>query len=480
MLQATTTTTSTTSTGSPSGSVAITSGVAGPFGDWSATPLALSSTWGTSGATGAFTWAYPMRVPQVPAGPSPELSLSYSSAVSDGRIASTNNQSGLIGEGFDVGGSFIERTYKSCAQDETAGANNVGLSAPDLCWGPENATLSLNGNGTELVKDKTTGTWYPKRDDGTRIEQIASGGAKGEYWKVTTTDGTQYFFGQQADAASAWTVPVYGNHAGEPGHATAFKDSSREQVWRWNLDRVIDPSGNTASYFYTTESNQYRPFYGDAAVSYVAGGYLNRIEYGTHPDDGVAEAPAKVEFTHTPRCITNLAVPDSWCSSAQSATTAYHWPDTPVDLICETATGCETYAPTFFNRTRLAKITTYASVGSGYQPVDSWALSQRFVPQGDGIGLEYATGIMLRLEAVTHTGNGGPRDDVTLPAVKFDYTALKNRVEVADTGADGLCRHRVTSVRTESGGRISVQLHDPMRGRADRGPRLRTRTCASR
>ncbi|MBT2500169.1 hypothetical protein J7E25_13835 [Agromyces sp. ISL-38] len=456
MLQSTTTTTTTTSTGSSGGSVAITAGVAGPLGDWSATPLALSSTWGTTGATGAFTWSYPMRAPQVPAGPAPELALSYSSAVSDGRIASTNNQSGLVGEGFDVGASFIERTYKSCADDETSGANNAGLSAPDLCWGPANATLSLNGSGSELVKDQNSGTWHPKRDDGTRIEHITSGGAKGEYWKVTTTDGTQYFFGQQVDASSAWTVPVYGNHADEPGHAASFKDSSDEQVWRWNLDRVIDPSGNTASYFYTAESNNYRPFYGDAAVSYVAGGYLNRIEYGTHADDGVSQAPAKVEFTHTPRCITNLAVPDSWCSGAQSATTGYHWPDTPVDLICETTTGCETYAPTFFNRTRLAKITTYANVGSDFQPVDSWALSQRFVPQGDGIGLEYATGIMLRLEAVAHTGQAGSKDDVALPAVKFDYTALKNRVQAADTGADALYRHRVTSVRTESGGRLSV------------------------
>lgn len=441
---------------SSGGSVGIGSGVAGPLGDWSATSLALSSTWGTSGATGAFTWAYPMRVPKVPAGPSPMVSLSYSSAVSDGRIASTNNQSGLIGEGFDIGGSFIERTYTSCSKDETAGANNIDLSAPDLCWGTENATLSLNGGGSDLVKDKTTGTWHPKQDDGTRIEQVLTGGAKGEYWKVTTTDGTQYVFGQQADAASAWTVPVFGNHAGEPGHASAFKDSSTEQVWRWNLDRVIDPSGNTAAYFYTTESNKYRPFYGDMAMSYISGGYLSRVEYGTHADDGVSNAPAKVEFTNTPRCITNLAVPDSWCSSGQSSTTGFHWPDTPVDLICETATACETYAPTFFNRTRLSKVSTSVSDGSNYVPVDSWTLSQRFVPQGDGIGLEYATGIMLRLEAVTHTGQGGSRADVTLPAVKFSYTALKNRVEVADTGADGLWRHRVTSVRTESGGRVSV------------------------
>nr|WP_169514018.1 RHS repeat-associated core domain-containing protein [Agromyces subbeticus] len=448
--------TAATSPSSSSGSVAVTSGAAGPLGDWSATPLALSSTWGTSGATGAFTWAYPMRAPQVPAGPAPELSLSYSSAVSDGRIPSTNNQAGLIGEGFDIGTSFIERSYKTCADDETSGANNIDLSAPDLCWGPENATLSLNGSGTELVKDQTSGTWHPRRDDGTRIEHLTSGGAEGEHWKVTTTDGTQYFFGRDADAASAWTVPVYSNHPGEPDHATAFKDSSREHVWRWNLDRVIDPSGNTLSYFYTSEVNHYRPFYGTAPVSYVAGGYLNRVEYGTHPDDSVSQAPAKVEFTHGPRCITDLALPDSWCSNAQTATTANHWPDTPVDLICASGAECKTYAPTFFNRTRLSKITTSASDGSVYQSVDSWTLSQRFVPQGSGIDLQPAKGIMLRLDAITHTGNGGPREDLSLPEVRFDYIEMKNRVEDANTGADAFWRHRVRSVRTESGGRISV------------------------
>ncbi|BDZ53053.1 hypothetical protein GCM10025870_01260 [Agromyces marinus] len=204
------------------------------------------------------------------------------------------------------------------------------------------------------------------------------------------------------------------------------------------------------------ETNQYRPFYGDTAVSYVSGGYLDRIEYGIHADDGVTDAPAKVQFTNLPRCITDLTVPNSWCTTTQSSTTVNHWPDTPIDLICQAGTGCTTYAPTFFNRTRLAKITTYASTGSGYQPVDSWAFGQRFVPQGDGDDLVNSVGIMLRLDTVTHTGNGGSRTDVTLPAVRFDYTALKNRVQPTGTLVDELWRQRVSSVRTESGGRITV------------------------
>ncbi|GAA1750476.1 hypothetical protein GCM10009747_04780 [Agromyces humatus] len=443
--------------GAPSGGVAIGAGVAGKLGNWSATSMALSSTWGTSGATGAFTWAYPMRAPQVPAGPAPELSLSYNSAVSDGRIPSTNNQSGLIGEGFDIGASYIERSYESCADDESAGANNKKPSSPDLCWGKENATLSLNGAGSELIKDKGDETWHPRKDDGTRVEHLTSGGAEGEYWKVTTTDGTQYLFGSDAAAKSAWTVPVYGNHDGEPGYETEFVDSDRPQVWRWNLDRVIDPSGNTASYFYTTESNRYTPYYETAApATYTAGGYLKRVEYGMHPDDGVLDAPAKVEFNHAPRCIHDLAAPNSWCAEDETSTKANAWPDTPIDLVCTAGATCKSNAPTFFNRTRLASVTTSVNDGSAYQPVDTWTLSQRFVPPGTGTGLTTAGGIMLRLDAVTHSGNGGTREKVTLPAVRFDYYPAKNRVEAPDTGATALWRQRVNAIGTESGGVISV------------------------
>src|SRR5690606_34178800 len=93
------------------------------------------------------------------------------------------------------------------------------------------------------------------------------GDADGEYWKVTTTDGTQYFFGRNhrpgypadtAETNSTWTVPVYGNHPGEPCYqAGNFAASRCEQAWRWNLDYVIDPHGNTMTYFYERETGAY-------------------------------------------------------------------------------------------------------------------------------------------------------------------------------------------------------------------------------
>lgn len=466
-----------TGTASGAGAVALTAGVAGPQGDWSATGLAPSAAWSVSGSTGSFTWSYPMRVPKAAAGPAPELTIGYSSGAVDGRVPSTNNQAGPVGEGFDLGTSFIERSYTSCSKDETAGANNIGKSAPDLCWGKDNATLSLAGAGSELVKD-SAGVWRPRNDDGTRVEHLTSGGAEGEYWRVTTTDGTQYLFGSQDTARSAWKVPVYGNHPGEKCHGAAFASSQCSQVWRWNLDRVIDPSGNTASYFYTPETNSYRPFYGSGNLAYTAGGRLDRIEYGTRNGLSVT-APAKVEFTNSPRCITDLAQPDSWCTTSQSSTASHHWLDTPIDLICEAAAACTTYAPTFFNRTRLAKIQTYADAGDGYEPADSWTLSQRFSPQGTGISLHTAKGVMLQLAQIEHDAQGGDAltDVTSIPAVKFDYTDLANRVGKPGEAHDALYRPRVHSIRTEAGGRITVAYQSGCANGIPSDPATNTDLC---
>ncbi|MFK4728106.1 RHS repeat-associated core domain-containing protein [Agromyces mediolanus] len=445
--------------------------VAGPRGDWSATSLSPTSTWSTSGATGGFAWSYPMRVPAVPAGPSPQLAISYSSATSDGRIPSANNQSGWVGEGFDVPGGFVERNYRACTKDDGGAANNAGRGGGDLCWGPENATLVFKGAAVELIKGSGD-RWLPKHDDGTRVELLHgawNAGERKEYWKVTTVDGTQYFFGRGKRSAddvalnSAWTVPVYGNHAGEACREPAFAESRCDQVWRWNLDYVVDASGNSMTYFYSTETNRYVYDYtvnGTATVPYTSGGTLARIEYGTRAgQERTSPAPAKVEFTTAPRCVLDISNPAGLCAPGQAGPDSKTWPDTPIDLECKVGETCTTGAPVFFDRHRLAKISTWAHDGSGYRPVDSWALGQRFVAQGDGIGPKDATGAMLRLESIRHTGHGGTdatADDVQLPPNRFVYTGMKNRIDAADDGQEGMERHRLTNVRTEAGASISV------------------------
>ena len=69
------------------------------------------------------------------------------------------------------------------------------------CWAYDNATMSLNGKSTELIRDDATGVWKPKDDDGSKVEKLTGAvngddgdsGDKGEHWRITTTDGTQYY-----------------------------------------------------------------------------------------------------------------------------------------------------------------------------------------------------------------------------------------------------------------------------------------------
>ncbi len=79
-----------------------------------------------------------------PGGPAPDLALAYfvRRAV-DGRTATSNNQGGWVGDGWDSWPGFIERTYQSCVDD------NPSHKTGDQCWFTDNATLSLGVDTVE-------------------------------------------------------------------------------------------------------------------------------------------------------------------------------------------------------------------------------------------------------------------------------------------------------------------------------------------
>lgn len=430
-----------------------------------------------------------MRVPPGLNGPSPDLSLNYSSGSVDGRVSSTNNQSSWVGEGWDLTTGYIERRYVSCSEDMESG-NNAAHETSDLCWKTDNATMMLGGQSRELVKISDGGagdlesTWRAKDDDGTRIqrfEQGANGDDNGEFWIVTTPDGTQYTFGREYRGAdeptgqpndphnlgSAWTVPVYANDAGEPCFQEAsFAGSRCQQAWRWNLDYVKDTSGNSMTFWFTEEGNAYTSNYtatsNGGVVQYVRGGYLHRIDYGQHADtlEGSATnstetgttteptAPAWVEFGTTERC-------NGACTEDEVITedNAPLWPDVPADLICTSATSCPTVgSPAFFTRRKLSTITTYVRDG-GTRLVDQWSLAQGFPDPGD------ATDPSLWLASVQHTGGTGA-SAVPLAPVTFTGEPSANRVDELGDAGPAMKHYRVTSIIDESGGAISIDYTD--------------------
>lgn len=470
---------------------AVTAGTSSGSGNWGATPLSSASSWSVSGGTGSLGWSYPIQVPSPAAGPSPELAIGYSSASLDGRVSSTNNQSSWVGDGWDMTSGFVERRYVPCSEDrdESSGGqnpNNASRKTGDLCWDSDNAFLVFNGTSSALVKDDATDTtdaieWRPESDDGTLVQQYGrpTGTAAesdanwaGEYWKVTTTDGTTYFFGKDGRYSgdtlaqnSRWTVPVYSNHPNEPGYKTAFKDSGHQMGWRFNLDYVRDMSDNTMTYRYENETNRYGANNNTGATrSYTRGGTLDWISYGTRagtePVSATgAGAPHLVDFATAERCL--VAAAD--CEDADRGTTAgaVRWHDTPVDLLCSSNISCpDVRSPAFFSTRRLTTVVTKVNVGGTLTAKDTVTLTQKWRDPGDG------TGRILWLDAIKRTANGpssAATDDVVFDPIRFTGSdPMPGRV--ADTVDDGLPvmnRIRVASITTETGATISIEYTPP-------------------
>jgi RHS repeat-associated protein len=424
-----------------------------------ATSLSPSALWEVSPQTGDFSWSYPLRVPPAPGGLQPELALSYSSSAVDGRTSATNNQASWVGDGWDLSVGYVERVYGGCSDDKDGGTTPPQVG--DLCWKSDNAVAAYGSSGGMLIRDTASGGWRAKNDDGSRIERLTGAGNgddDGEYWRITTVDGTQYFFGSRPDARSTWTVPVFGDDAGEPCHGASFDASSCPQAWRWNLDRVVDRHGNVMQYGYQPETNSYGRNHKDAAVSYVRGGTLERIDYGLAA--GVTAASGRVLFSTADRCI-----PGSSCTFDKKD----NWPDVPLTERCDTPTCKDHYAPTFWTTKRLTAVTTQVRRGDSYSDVDSWALDQQFPDPGDG---EKAA---LWLKSIVHTGLVG--GSISLPPVTFEGAKLANRVVRVD-GVGPLNRYRITGIVSEAGGVTSISYAaDCADGSLPADPQTNTRRC---
>ncbi|GLW09130.1 hypothetical protein Misp01_42590 [Microtetraspora sp. NBRC 13810] len=447
--------------------LAAEAGPSGPAGDYKATSLSPSATWSVSNQTGAFSWNHPMRIPPAPGGPVPTVALNYSSGGVDGRTVSTNNQTSWVGEGFDYWPGYIERRYRQCSDD------GVTPERADLCWRYDNATMSLNGRATELIRDDATGAWRPKDDDGSRIEKLTgaqNGDRDGEHWRVTSPDGIQYYFGLNRlpgwqsgnpETRSTWTVPVMGDDGGEPCHkAGDLAGSYCDQPWRWNLDYVVDPRGTASTFWYTPETNHYRR---DVTTltdgqpngtpdEYVRGGFLHRIDYGQRSDSiFTGHAAGRVRFHTAERCIPTS---DFDCAESKfTAANASRWPDVPFDQECKAGQECvDNYSATFWSRKRLTGITTQVLKDGTFKDVDTWTLRQEMRAPGDG------TAASLWLDGVQHTGKVA--GSATLPEVRFGGVQLPNRVDALE-GLPPLTKWRVSSIENETGGGLSIGYSEP-------------------
>ncbi|MEU6622048.1 polymorphic toxin-type HINT domain-containing protein [Streptomyces litmocidini] len=518
VMQASYTTATPAATGGDKALIGAVDSGAGAGGSFKATPLASSGTWSAGGSSGAFTWSYPITLPPAPAGPAPNVTLSYNSQTVDGKTAVSSPQASWIGEGWDYSPGFIERRYRPCKDDthklDEVLPNNTTKAGKtnDLCWVSYNAVMSLGGATTELVRDAPSGSdpesdteiYRPQRDDGTRIEHrtraiegsTANGDDNGEYWIVTTTEGTKYHFGLNkvggghADTDSVSTVPVFGNHQGEPCHDTTFADSRcgtdpatnkpRQQAWRWGLDKVEDVHGNIMIVNWKQETNYYAVRdKRNTPEQYERAAYPASIEYGIRVNaltNALTKPSATVEFGVQQRCLKS----DTACAAANFDKTgdpgAYRpWWDTPGSLNCKSTSKLCPGFPSFWTQLRLDTVTTKAAragqTGLGY--VDVYTLHQSFPEDW------YDTAPGLWLNSITRTGygpgetpqNGGTaqsKDGVSFahyqvkPRSPLKYYLLDKQLpNLVSTGdgdkRPGFTRPRIGVIATEAGADIEVE-----------------------
>ncbi|MFD3719018.1 ricin-type beta-trefoil lectin domain protein [Streptomyces sp. NPDC058674] len=468
--------------------LAASDGASGAGGSYKATSLSPTGSWSAGGSGGGFSWSYPLDVPDAPAGPTPNVALSYSSQALDGKTSVANGQASWVGDGWDYEPGYIERRYRGCDDDlkptpsKPNNDNGTDKKKDDLCWAGDNVVMSLGGSTTELVRDATSGQWAVANDDGSRVERrtdtsVPNGAKEGEYWVITARDGNRYFFGRhdvdgagtRAVTNSVLTVPVFGNHPGEPCYQTAYANSSCTQGWRWNLDYVEDVHGNAMIIDWAKETNRYaKNDKFKEPVEYARAGYPTQITYGLRNTNLSGPPAARVEFTVEERCIKEGSAK---CTDTEFESKNYGdkqpWWDTPSTLHCKAGKDCYTGSPTFWTRKRLTAVTTYGQRTSGSTAlslVDRWSLTQSFPKQRTD------THPPLWLESITRTGYGTAKDEngnqlsAALPPVSFlaNVQDMPNRVaKSANDATPDFDRLRVETIRNETGGETYVDYSDP-------------------
>jgi hypothetical protein len=274
----------------------------GASGDFAATPFTALGTHDVGEFAGSADLTYEVPTPTAEGGPTPGVSLSYSSAAVNGMNTSRNNQPGPIGAGWSLNTASITRLLKDC---------NLPQAPDDKCLDGDEYSITLNGVSSRLVK--VSGNSYRLASDPSwRVTKYTGGwnnDTNGDYWIVTDTAGTDYVFGFAGDAVS-W-VPVYDLTVCS-GHSYALCDKAYE----WHLQTVTDTSGNYSVYEWETERNWYnaRGISTTYKREYVRSARLRSIDYTRHSGQSDDQPQARVLFNWEMPCLSGWgeapAVPD--------------------------------------------------------------------------------------------------------------------------------------------------------------------------
>ena len=441
---------------------AVASAPSGDSGDgnFQATSLKPTGKWAVGQQSGDFSYSYPVAVPPSSAGAVPPVQLTYSSQAVDGFTSGQNRQA-PVGTGWDLPMPFIERRFTPCDLE--------GRYAGSLCFGGENAVISLNGHVSSLLplaEDSDDTPFVMQDDAGYKIERIFSydndnGDGIGHHWKVTTPDGTQYWFGlenpdwQAEKNDSTLVQPVVSD---DQGPCQDGGDNVCWMAYRWNLAYVVDRDGNIQSYRYGKATYRYHSYTGDD-WDYDGDGWLTSIEYGQRTDTvKTAPAPQQVDFAYRWRCETWL--PEGQCEDAVRPDAEHPdwYPDIPFDITCASVGGTEICpngppsALVYYSLRRLDGIyPKYRKADGSYQTV-----STTFFDHGYMFGTADWSSAAMVIYGLWTVGSD---DSTRLPATTFDYTQKPNQWSPDD--GDSNLKPRLENLTTPIGGQTQVTYGQP-------------------
>jgi len=234
--------------------------------------------------TGAVVWEIPIEVPPGRNGQKPALVLRYHSGVVDELRGTQNPQGSWVGLGWSLDPGYIIRKIDP-------DPNGVPRCTDEYY-------LVLNGVSSRLIP--IGNNEYRTEDERHwRVRRLTTHTNRGgDYWLVTTPDGTQYRFGYTDETAD---LPGYGSDLSAWWMVSAGCDNDPDLDainWRWNLDHVVDPHHNIIRIQWVAEHNNFcfvwdnqwycyadsNPCSGPSChivipKGYVRGGYIDQITY---------------------------------------------------------------------------------------------------------------------------------------------------------------------------------------------------------
>jgi RHS repeat-associated protein/uncharacterized repeat protein (TIGR01451 family) len=279
--------------------------------------------WQVSPFIGSATYEYPLEVPAGAGGLRPPLVLRYDSAATDGASGMREKQqAGWVGKGWtlDPGGAIA--------------LNRVVINLNTASW-VDYYALTLNGRAYDLMRQEARAgvsnpdpnnpahwVWRPTSDAALRIQAdwigrawdghpgrggVVGGNWQPRYrWTLWTADGVRYEF--EEDLWWGW---------GDCSYGLDFRP------YKWLLSRVVDPHGNTMTYFYARQTltggevrcDHWRWMRGTVDQD----AWLTAIEWGANPNQGLP-ARYRLEFFSVPRANdTAFETPDGiyWGAGGQ-------------------------------------------------------------------------------------------------------------------------------------------------------------------